>query len=144
MAIELMLGKSSDGKPMHYAVGAIIQRNGLYLLTERVDPPPGFAGIAGHVDKGEIPVRAMIREVREESGLAVVSYELIDEGETRFGNCSRGIGVHYWFLFDCSTEGEVTMDPKQSKSLEWYSIEQMRALKVQRRMEPVWEHWFTK
>ena len=70
-----------DGQKMHYSVGAVIERNGLYLLIDRAKPPFGFAGIAGHVDEGESAEQAIIREVREESGLVVKRYSLV--------NCER-------------------------------------------------------
>ena len=52
-------GKSKDGKLMHYSVGALIKKDGKYLLIDRVKPPLGFAGIAGHIDEGEDEIKAL-------------------------------------------------------------------------------------
>ena len=35
----------------HFSVGAVIKKNGKYLLINRNLYPSGYAGIAGHVNK---------------------------------------------------------------------------------------------
>ena len=47
---------------------AIIERNGYFLLTEQADPGPEIQLPGGGVDPGETPVRALHREVMEETG----------------------------------------------------------------------------
>lgn len=134
------LTTSTKGKPMHYSVGAVIQRNGKYLLIDRVNPPFGFAGLAGHIDEGETPEEALQREVKEESGLIVEEYRLLYE-EERDGNiCSKGIDVHYWYLYECIVEGEIKHNTKETKSIGWYTKEEIKKLTV----EQVWTYWFTK
>jgi len=113
-------GVSSKGKEMHYAVGAVIKRDGKYLLIDRVNVPLGFAGIAGHVDEGESVVDALVREVREESGLKVVGHELVFEEEVEQNECKRGVGVHYWCVFECDVEGEVKRNLEETKSIGWF------------------------
>lgn len=49
-------------------VYAIIERNGAFLLTEQADPGPEIQLPGGGVDPGESPVRALHREVMEETG----------------------------------------------------------------------------
>jgi len=134
------IGKSKDGKEMHYAVGALIQRNGKYLLIDRVNPPFGFAGIAGHVDEGESKEQALVREVKEESDLKVEDHKLIFEEELNWNRCSRGIGIHYWYLFECETSGEVKGNIAEAKSIGWYALSEVKKLKL----EPVWAYWFKK
>jgi len=58
-------GKSSKGKEMHYSVGALVKKEDKYLLIDRMNPPLGFAGLAGHIDEGEDAVNALKREVEE-------------------------------------------------------------------------------
>jgi ADP-ribose pyrophosphatase YjhB (NUDIX family) len=70
------LGKSKNGKQMHYSVGAVIKRDGKYLLIDRKKPPLGFAGVAGHIDEGEDEIQALFREVEEESGLKIKEYKI--------------------------------------------------------------------
>ena len=72
---------ASNGETTHVSVGAVIEREGKYLLIDRISPPFGFAGLAGHVDVGEVPEHAIVREVEEESGLKVVSKKLMFDEE---------------------------------------------------------------
>ena len=81
-------GKTSDGKLLHYSVGAVIEKDGKYLLVDRVKPPFGFAGLAGHVDEGESPDATIVREIMEESGLKVVNSKLLFEEEILWNYCS--------------------------------------------------------
>lgn len=134
------LGKSTANKEMHYSVGALIKRDGKYLLIDRLKPPFGFAGVAGHVDEGETPKQALIREVWEESGLKVISSKLLFEEELDWNWCRREIGVHYWYLYECEVEGEIIENKSETKAISWYSQEQI----IQLKLEEVWAYWFKK
>lgn len=136
---EPKLSKSSDGVPMHFSVGALIERNGKYLLIERAKPPLGFAVVAGHVDEGESPEAALAREVKEESGLDLESSSLILEGELD-DTCRHNITVHYWYLYKCTTKGEITANEKETLSIGWYTKEEMQGLKF----EPACDFWLRK
>ena len=133
-------GKSKNGKLMHYSVGALVRKNNKYLLIDRVKPPLGFAGLAGHIDKGEDEIQAIRREVEEESGLKIDDYKILFEEELDWNVCSGGVGVHYWYLFKCNVSGEVKQNYIETKSIGWYSIDKIKKLKL----EPVWEYWLKK
>lgn len=134
------LGKSQDRKEMHYSVGALIIKDGKYLLIDRVKPPLGFAGIAGHIDENEDKIKALKREVEEESGLKVEKYELLIEEELDWNWCSRGTKVHYWYLFSCEVSGDIKENYKETKSIGWYTKDEIINLEL----EPVWKYWFNK
>ena len=134
------MGTANDGREMHYSVGALIERKGKVLLIDRVKPPYGFAGLAGHVDGGETDVEALLREVGEESGLTVSAYKLVAEEEVPWNWCSKGVQVHYWKLFACTVSGRVKRDAHEAKRIEWFSYAQIRKLQL----EPVWEYWLKK
>lgn len=133
-------GESKSGKPMHYSVGAVIEKEGKYLLIDRVHPPFGFAGPAGHVDEGEEFLGALQREVKEETGLDVQDCTLLFEEEVMDNVCTIGTSVHYWRLFRCDTTGSVLHSKEEAKSIGWYSKEELKGLAL----EPVWEYWFKK
>jgi len=137
---DVKTGKSSKGKEMHYSVGVVIKKNEKYLLVDRRKKPLGFAGVAGHVDEGENETHALIREIKEESGLKVKSYRLIFEEEVEGNVCRRGVEVHYWWLYKVDAEGKLRLKPDEAKSIGWYSAEEIKKLKL----EPVWEYWFKK
>ena len=134
------LGRSKVNQPMHYSVGAIIKRGNKYLLIDRNIRPFGYACIAGHVDKGESAIRALIREVKEESGLKVVKHKMLCKEELDWNWCSRGIKVHYWCLFNCKVAGRVNQNFVETKNIGWYAPAQIKKLLL----EPVWAYWFKK
>ena len=62
-------------RPRTLSVIALIERDGSLLLERRVDAPL-WSLIAGHVHDDETLADALRREVREETGLTVSSYDL--------------------------------------------------------------------
>jgi 8-oxo-dGTP pyrophosphatase MutT (NUDIX family) len=132
------LGVSKKHEPMHYSVGALIKKNNKYLLIDRAKFPPGFAGIAGHIDEGENEYEALEREVKEESGLKLESSSLLFEKELDWNECRRGIKTHYWFLFECTVSGKIERNYAETNAIGWYTVDELKKLKL----EPVWEYWF--
>ncbi len=138
--IDPKLHPSSKGKPMHYSVGAIIKKDDTYLLLDRVSPPFGFAAPAGHIDEWENKKQALKRIVQLETGLEVVDFTLLSQEEIDWNTCSRNIHVHHWFVFECKTTGDINRSYSESKSLKWYTIKEMKKLKL----EEMWKYWFKK
>lgn len=135
------IGTASDGRPMHYSVGAIIRNGPSYLLFDRVNFPFGFAAPAGHIDEGEDdPADAVIREVREETGLITMPTKLLCAEEVPFDTCSRGIEVHFWYLFECTpfVAGKFKADPAEARSMGWYTPNR----DWPKNMSLVWAYWF--
>ncbi|MFH1694713.1 MAG: NUDIX hydrolase [Patescibacteria group bacterium] len=132
--------KTKSGESLHCSVGALIEKDGKYLLINRAVPPLGFAGIAGHIDEGEGVLQALKREVKEESNLEVSNCEQLFEEELDWNWCSKGVGSHYWHLFKCNVSGELVRSKRETKSIGWYSKEEIKKLKL----EPAWEYWFKK
>ena len=137
---EPRIGTSDDGKPMHYTVGAIIERDGKYLLIDRALPPYGWAGVAGHLSDGEDPDDAIIRKVNEEVGLEVITKKILYREEVPWNTCRLCVDCHYWNLYKCEIKGDVSIDPEGAKSYDWVSKEGISKLKL----EPVWNYWFRK
>ena len=131
---------SKTNKIMHYSVGAVIQKDHKYLLIDRAILPFGFASLAGHIDEGESPETALQREVKEESGLTLTSCKLLLEEEIPWNTCSKGIEVHYWYVYECKVSGRIQRNVGETKSIGWYLPEQIRKLKL----EQVWKYWFEK
>jgi ADP-ribose pyrophosphatase YjhB (NUDIX family) len=133
-------GVAKNGQTLHYSVGALIKQDNKYLLIDRGTPPFGFAGLAGHVDEGEEPQQALVREIKEESGLDVIECKLLFEEELDWNWCGKGIKVHCRHLFECSVSGELNRDKRETKSIGWYTTEEIKNLSL----EPVWKYWFQK
>lgn len=75
------------------AVGALVEQEGQVLLVRRaVDPKVGdWCLPAGYVEYDEGPVAAVIREVKEETGLVVRVMDLLSAYHVR--SDPRGLGV---------------------------------------------------
>lgn len=116
-------------------------------MIDRLKKPLGFACPAGHLDKGEEPEDAIIREVEEETGLIVKSLKRYDI-DYLMGNfddcpqetCSRGISQHFWYVYEVEAEGDLILKLDEVKSIDWYSVEEIKNLKL----ESVWEYWLKK
>jgi 8-oxo-dGTP pyrophosphatase MutT (NUDIX family) len=134
-------GTSTDGREMHYSAGIVVECKGKYLLVDRVKPPFGFACSAGHIDEGEDPHACALRELHEETGLKLEKLEFINEEEIPWDTCYSGTSVHYWYFFKAAVESEdgVAVN-RESKSIGWFSPEEMKKLPLQN----VWEYWFKK
>jgi 8-oxo-dGTP pyrophosphatase MutT (NUDIX family) len=129
-----------DGKVFHFSVGAVVKLDGKYLLIDRAIAPFGFAGVAGHVDDGETAEQTLVREVEEEVGLKITAQKLIFEEFVDWNWCAKGITGHFWYLFDCEVSGEIKHNFRETKSVGWYSQDEIKKLKL----EPVWNYWFKK
>lgn len=137
-----MLGTSSDGRPMHYSVGALIKQGGAYLLFDRVKPTFGYAGPSGHVDENETDfILALRREVQEETGLVVTGEGLLFEEELCWDRCRHGVSVHYWRLYACEVVGVLKPDPDEARNMGWYAP---AAENWPIHFEPCWKYWFQK
>jgi len=137
---KLKEGRSSKGALMHFSVGAVIKKGEKYLLIDRATPPWGFAGPAGHIDEGESEIESLKREVEEETGLKIKDCKLLFEEELGWNWCSAGIQAHYWYLYECNATGKIKRDTRETKSIGWYSVGEIKKLEL----EPVWKYWFEK
>lgn len=127
---------------MHKSAGAIIKNEkGEILMIERKIFPPGWACPAGHIDEGESPEEAMIREVKEETGLIVKDYKLLINEFVDWNKCSKGVEGHDWYLFEVlDYEGEIKKSDREAKNIGWINREKLKGLKL----EKVWEMWFNR
>ncbi len=138
----MKLGKSKDGREMHYSAGVIVECNSKYLMLDRKNPPPGFACPAGHIDEGEGPKTAAIREVFEETGIKLEDVEFVLEEEIDSFKISQCQNLpHYWYLYRASVDSEdFVLEKEEEKSLAWYTKDEIKNLNL----EEVWEYLFKK
>ena len=68
------------------------------------------------------------------------SQKKFDEGMMENNVCSRGVSNHYWHLYSCGFEGRIVGNKAETKSIAWYSQEQIKKLSL----EPIWAYWFRK
>ena len=95
--------KRIDYKQPKVGAGALIEHNQQLLLLQRVDQPFGLRWNlpAGYVEVDESPVSAVVRELREESGLEVEVLRLIDVYS--YDDDPRGSGI--LIVYECRITG---------------------------------------
>jgi mutator protein MutT len=127
---------------MHKSVGAIIRnKKGEILMIDRAIPPLFWACPAGHIDEGETPEQALIREVFEEVGLKVENSKLSVHEFVEWNECSKGVRGHDWFLFEVlNWSGGLKTSEREVKECKWLAPDEIS----KRSLEKVWRYWFEK
>lgn len=116
--------------PWSLTVAAIIERNGRFLFVEERDG--GGARVlnqpAGHVEEGEGLMDAVIREVREEAGLAFAPEGLVGVYALRAANGKDYLRVCF---HGAAPEGEAEPEDADILACHWLSPEDLagRALR---------------
>jgi 8-oxo-dGTP pyrophosphatase MutT (NUDIX family) len=112
-------------------VAAIIERDGRYLLVEE-HTPEGLKlnNPAGHLDLGESPLQAVVRETLEETACAFSPDALVGIYLSRFVRPAIGEDVTYLRLAFCGSVGE----PQPGRALDdgivrtlWLTADEIRA-----------------
>jgi 8-oxo-dGTP pyrophosphatase MutT (NUDIX family) len=121
-----------DGGLRHFSAGAILwnlekrreKQETRYCLFRRRAHPIGYYTIpAGHVEMGEEPKEAALREVYEETQLGVLSAELLYQEEMQ-DECRRGSDYHFWHLYLCKCIGEPRMSV-EADVIGWFTREEI-------------------
>lgn len=123
---------------IHDSVGAIIIEGNKILLIDRADLPFGFACPAGHMEKGESPIQALTRELKEETNLDIISSKLIGDKILNHNPCNKGSSIHHWYIFYCKVKGNIIKN-EESKSISWIDLSNLKNLEL----EYTWQYWLT-
>lgn len=119
-----------DQELLHYSAGAIIEWKGRFLLFRRRLFPFQYTVIAGHWDLDDpTPADAIVREVKEESGLEVSPtdppiVEMLQEP------CRRGADFHEWHLFQMAVDTNLVTMSDEADIIGWYLPEEIRELEM--------------
>ena len=106
------------------AVYLVLQQDGKYLFVQRknTDYRNGFYSLpAGHVDRGELPTEAMVREAKEEIGVNIAPEDL------RFAHVlyRRDIFVQYFFVATHWQGEPVNNEPEKCGDLRWSTLAEL-------------------
>lgn len=120
--------------PVHVTVAAVIERNGRYLMVEEKSElgETVYNQPAGHLETGESLIQAIVREVREETGLDFEPTGLVG---TYLLNPAAN-GRHYLrFCFSGNIDHEQRLAPEDSDIIaaHWLSLDQILARQDQLR-----------
>ena len=103
---------------------AILVKDGKILLLLRSDKSywrPGIWGPpGGHVDSGETPIQAAVRETFEESGLTVKSADL----KPLLQRTKHNFGMIYYYITDKFIGGQVTLS-YEHKGFTWVDMKKI-------------------
>jgi len=114
---------NEDGYLVHESAGMIlINQNNEILLFFRSKFPSAYTIPAGHVDEGEDMQSAAIREVLEETGIAVVDVKLLKETTVIGDSCSRGADIHKWHLYASRANEKKVELADEGEHYAWFSL----------------------
>jgi len=105
------------------AVAAVIIKDNKVLMVKRKREP--FRGTwmfpAGFVDYGEHPEDALVREVKEETGLKTKEAELLKI--IQIEDDPRSLG-HFCFFYKVIAEGEgLTTNKEENEGIDWFDLD---------------------
>jgi 8-oxo-dGTP pyrophosphatase MutT (NUDIX family) len=118
-------------------VAAIVERDGRYLLVEE-HTPEGLAlnNPAGHLDPGESPQQAVVREALEETARVFAPEAIVGIYLARFERPARGEDVTYVRFAFCGSVGDADparhLDQGIVRTL-WMSLAELRACTARHR-----------
>ena len=129
----------NDNRCPKGSVGAIIEKDGRYLMLYRISFPPGLAGIAGHGKPGEDPETSMRRELIEEAGIVAEDMQLV-LNKVLPNPCKKGYTSHEWWIYRVTTwSGEPRlMEPDKHTFVRFMSIDEIRDHDARNDMDPAW------
>ncbi|MGE3479594.1 MAG: NUDIX hydrolase [Dongiaceae bacterium] len=104
--------------------GAIIKLDNRYLILKRAPNEDFMANFdelpSGHLDPGETIIETLVREVREETGLAIKSVKsFINSFDYTSGSGKKT--RQFNFLVDF-TEGTIQLNPLEHSSYAWVEV----------------------
>lgn len=109
------LGAPIGAKPLrHAACTVVIDPSGKFLGVSRMHDPSDFGFPGGHVEPGESPEEAAVRELREETGLSCSDLKkliTLRDGGTKV------------YVFTCLAKGEI--DTPEAGVVKWVDPQQL-------------------
>lgn len=127
----------------HFTVSAVIEREGRFLLVqERTAQGLMLNTPAGHVERGEHPVDACIREVREETTYAFTPQAIVGLYLHRARAPSTGQDTTWLRVAFCGELGAANPRARLDHGIEgtlWMSAEEIAASRAQHRSPSVWQ-----
>jgi 8-oxo-dGTP pyrophosphatase MutT (NUDIX family) len=122
-----------SGEYWHESVGTVVtDGHGRMLLFRRTIFPFADTIPAGHLDTGEQPRMAAVRELKEEAGIEVPEVHLVLITEEDVNEpCRRGSDHHRWHLYRTTVNPNVELKQNdEGQELRWVDFEQVDKLKL--------------
>jgi phosphatase NudJ len=114
----------------HVTASAVIERDGRYLLVEEhTSDGLRFNNPSGHLEPGETPLEAVVREALEETARPFEPTQLVGLYMSRFQRLARGEDVTYLRLAFAGHVGEAVAGRALDTGIErtvWMTLEELR------------------
>ncbi|EGQ43986.1 MAG: ADP-ribose pyrophosphatase [Candidatus Nanosalina sp. J07AB43] len=110
-----------EGETVHRSVGIIVTCKNEVLLLDRRKYPTKHSIPAGHLEEGEDPSKAAIRELEEETGIDSFSDDIskVFRGKIKDA-CRRGSDFHDWSLYKLRVDEKPDLSSNdEAKGLVW-------------------------
>lgn len=120
----------SRSENVELTVLCLIQKDGKYLLQDRIKQDwKGFTLPGGHIEPGESIVDAVVREMKEETGLTVINPRLCGIKQFPRMNGNYDYGRYLVFLFRAD---EFSGDLRSSEEghMYWISKEELNTVNL--------------
>jgi 8-oxo-dGTP pyrophosphatase MutT (NUDIX family) len=114
-----------DGEYWHESAGVFVRDpRGRFLFFRRLAFPFAMTVPAGHVERGEEPDGAAVRELMEEVGIRAEKLRFIASEHLLGDVCRRGSDAHLWhaYLLDVAAASEVTVNDEGASPV-WLSLD---------------------
>ncbi len=130
----IYIGSNEYKNQYHITVAAMFINEDKILLIKKSDSAYNkrFSIVAGHLENGESPNFAIVREVKEELGIDFCNYEYLKKECGVEDRCRHGLALHDWYIY-LSRESidieSLKFDRTEIESLEWISLSEIESLK---------------
>lgn len=130
----IYIGSNEYKNQYHITVAAIFINEDKILLIKKSDSAykKRFSIVAGHLENGESPNIAIVREVKEELGIDFCNYEYLKKECGIEDRCRHGLALHDWYIYLSSESIDIEslkFDRTEIESLEWISLSEIESVK---------------
>ncbi len=127
-----MSTRKSENAAIHRTATALIVRDGRVLLGRRTSQVR-FAGtwdaFGGHLEAGETPAHALVRELFEELGIRVTAARFLHEYEDRDPTSKETFHHHLYLV--TGWQGEPHIANEEHSEIRWCTPEEAEKLQLQ-------------
>jgi len=119
---------NNQNELVHASVGVIVQNEKKdILLFKRVKYPFLWTVPAGHLNKGEEPSEAALRELFEETQITITQLHPVFTGEIRGDSCVGGADIHFWHAYVGRMQNDVepSIEKEEGGEWGWFSLDKL-------------------
>ncbi|MCC3705556.1 NUDIX hydrolase [Rouxiella badensis] len=131
---SIFVGETSNGIPFHITVAMLFIYDGKILVIKKSDPAYDhkYSVVAGHLENGESPRSALLREVKEELGMTLIDFKFLSKEIGVKDLCRYGLNLHDWYIF--YSDGyididSIEFDSSEIESVEWISLHELNNIR---------------